>query len=131
MRALVAKLIRKCLRGLRSSGAATSGQAHLSISVLSSPIFSLVKGMFTLANGLSECETAHHEHRNKCGGICSKWLHEQRYHWHDEKLEPAEVNNHACERLIQRCIRRSKSSDVFTVSEGSCKRKAQRNTNVL
>jgi hypothetical protein len=51
MRALVAKLIRKCLREVtKDMGSVFEWEAnHLSISVLSSPIFSLVNGMFTLA----------------------------------------------------------------------------------
>ena len=51
MRALVAKLIRKCLREVtKDRGSIFEWEAnHLSISVLSSPIFSRVNGMFTLA----------------------------------------------------------------------------------
>ena len=52
MRALVAKLIRKCLREVkkdRGSSIFEREANHLSISVLSSPIFSRVNGMFTLA----------------------------------------------------------------------------------
>lgn len=52
MRALVAKLIRKCLREVKTDMGSSIFEReanHLSISVLSSPIFSRVKGMFTLA----------------------------------------------------------------------------------
>ena len=107
------------------------GRVHLIISVLSSPIFSRVKGMLTLAYGLQGYEWGAQS------ALAQAW---QRAHMHcgmlqDEpqegSTEPAEVNDSTCQRLIQWRISGTKSGDIFAVAESSCKRKAQRDSNIL
>lgn len=100
------------------------GAVHLIISVLSSPIFSRVKGMFTLAYGLQGCErgvqSAQAHMWQRAHTDCGMLQHEPQ----KGSAEPAEVNDSARQRLIQRCIGGSKSGDVFAVAESSCKGKA-------